>query len=214
MDFFCGGYFLTKRTRRSLVTLSPQQASFFPDVWAVSWTGESMEARAAAAAALDIPAADLPVLIAKVTQRHREEGTFLWPNVIASVSAARKLLALVTPTPGWLLLGIGVEETEAASLLTRGPVPRVGVGGVLPMLGARAPLEPGFRELGYDLIELVSGQIENDQHDFDVRQPLNADGLFTDYDSAERVAAALGSGPDFSHRLAIAKVVAYDVNPG
>ena len=122
MDFICGGYFLTKPGPGSVITLSPEQAHFFPDSWAISWTTHSDATRAENAAALGIPASTLPAVIQQVTDAF--EDLFFWPNVIPSVSYARRLLQMVPHSSDWLIVGFGVSDEGARSLLaSNAPLP-------------------------------------------------------------------------------------------
>ena len=214
MEFICGGYFLTKRgphrayDRATLgqpgnfVTLSPERVYFFPDSWALSWVSESETTRAEATTALGILASSLPTLIPQVTRAFEE--LFFWPNVIPTVSAARQLLQMVPPSPGWLVVGFGVAEDDVATLLERNEPPAqkpgfapTGSGGVFQVLANRKPLEPGFVELGFDVLEISYGMLWHSCLDLDLAATeaydgaLNANGLLPDYAAATHAARVL-----------------------
>ena len=234
VEFISGGYFLTKRgpyrlasgpaPRGAFVTISPQQVHFFPAAWALSWTSGDDEVRLEAAAALDIPASVVPALIEEVTRLFNER-TFGWPNVMPSVAVARQLLQLLPQSPGWLLVGVGlaVEDVDRL-LLANAPPAQVpgfapnGAGGLYELLCERKPLEPGGVELGFDVLNIAHGQVEQSNLDFDLGSlgaydgALNGDGLFPEFASARRAAqvltnnAAVGS----SCTLTPAQIVLYD----
>jgi hypothetical protein len=204
VDFICGGYFLTKPGPGSAVTLSPEQVHFFPDSWAIAWTRQSDATRAESAAALGIPGSALPAVIQQVTDAF--EDLFFWPNVIPSVSHARRLLEMVPHSNDWLIVGFGVSEEDSRSLLaSNAPLPRqpgfapTGSGGIFDVLAKRQPLEAGFLELGFDVLEISHGLLWHTSLDFDLRGTkaydgaLNVDGLLPSYPAAQRAARVLTS---------------------
>lgn len=239
MEFICGGYFLTKRgphrtyERANLgqpgnfVTLSPERVYFFPDSWALSWVSESETTRAEVTTALGIPASSLPALIPQVTGAFEE--LFFWPNVIPTVSAARQLLQMVPPSPGWLIVGFGVAEDDVAGLLERNAPPAqkpglapTGSGGVFEVLANRQPLEPGFVELGFDVLEISYGMLWHTCLDFDLAATeayegaLNANGLLPESAAATHAARVLMNQLHPANPLIVtaAQIVHYDTESG
>ncbi len=119
MEWISGGYYLTKRTScrnpgTNFVTLSPDDAYFFPDSWAIAWCNEEDAARAHCATALGISESALPTLIPQITELF--EKLFGWPNVMPSTDAAQAMLRLLPPSDGWLLLGVGIPSWERVSI--------------------------------------------------------------------------------------------------
>jgi len=239
VEFICGGYFLTKRgphrtyERANLgqpgnfVTLSPERVYFFPDSWALSWVSESETTRAEVTTALGIPASSLPALIPQVTGAFEE--LFFWPNVIPTVSAARQLLQMVPPSPGWLIVGFGVAEDDVAGLLERNAPPAqkpglapTGSGGVFEVLANRQPLEPGFVELGFDVLEISYGMLWHTCLDFDLAATeayegaLNANGLLPESAAATHAARVLMNQLHPANPLIVtaAQIVHYDTESG
>jgi hypothetical protein len=239
VDFICGGYFLTKRGPHraygratlerpgNFVTLSPERVHFFPDSWAISWVTESEATRAETATALGIPASSLPALISRVTGAFEE--LFFWPNVIPTVAAARQLLQMVPPSPGWLIVGFGVAEDDVAGLLERNAPPAqkpgfapTGSGGVFEVLAKRQPLEPGSVELGFDVLEIGYGMLWHTCLDFDLAATrayagaLNANGLLPDYAAATDAARVLTNQLHAANRgtVTAAQIVHYRAGGG
>jgi hypothetical protein len=233
MEFICGGYFLTKRGPRGaeavtrpgkFVTISSRTGFyFFPDSWALSWVNESETTRVAIAAALDIPPSALPSLIPQVTDVF--EKLFFWPNAIPSVDAARQLLQLVPRSPDWLLVGFAVAAEQVERLLARNaPPPQkpgfapTGAGGVFKTLAERKPLEPGFVELGFDVLNIDHGMVLQTNLDFDLALTkaydgiLNAEGLLPEYAAARHAAEVLTNRRDLGspRTMTAAKIVSYD----
>jgi hypothetical protein len=188
---------------------------------------ENEATRVETAAALGIPASTLPAVIPQVTGAFGE--LFFWPNVIPSVSAARQLLQMVPPSPGWLIVGFGVTELEVAGVLERNaPPPQipgfapVGASGVFEVLAKQQLLEPGFVELGFDVLEISYGLLSHTCLDFDLASTkaydgeLNADGLLPNYAAAEHAARVLTKHLDPANpdALTVAKIVCYETAPG
>jgi hypothetical protein len=220
VDFICGGYFLTKS---DALTLSPEHATFFPDSWTISWSSDDDETRSRDAPSLGIPSSALPELVPRATAAFDE--LFFWPNVIASVDAARALLRFLPASNGWTLLAFAVTGEDAAKLVARNapPPPHPGYApaggtGIYTMLQTGKLLEPGGVELGFDVLEIGYGLLWHTSLDFDLTatafaRTANTHGLLPDYASAALAAQVLTSrlAPSNPGTVTAAKIVRYDL---
>lgn len=129
------------------------------------------------------------------------------------------------PSPGWLVVGFAVtgEDVEGLVVSNAAEPQKPGFaptasGGVFGMLAKRKPLEPGFLELGFDVLDIIAGMVWHTNLDFDLTRAgaydgmLNADGLLPDYAAARRATEVLANqrGVDTPGKLTAAKIVSYD----
>jgi hypothetical protein len=99
--FLSAGFLVTKRFQRPphvssrllpdyLLSASSCLGSFIPDTWCVDWTGDSRELRREKAKSFGLADEALQGLMTFVTSRF--EKSFFWPNVCASLDAARDIV--------------------------------------------------------------------------------------------------------------------------
>lgn len=104
--FLSAGFLVTKRFQRPayassrllpdyLLSASSCLGTFIPDTWCIDWTGESRELRGEKAKSFGLTDEALQGLMKFVTSRF--EKSFFWPNVCASLDAARNIVKSFLP---------------------------------------------------------------------------------------------------------------------
>jgi hypothetical protein len=126
-EYVSGGYYVARLSRRSeskSADLIPGQVlsasgcicEFFPDVWAIEWTSESVDDRSKQAAAFGISTKDLPNVIAWATGSFTK--TFGWPNAFYTLEAAQKARASFLPDdPEIVVFGLGLHHSDVEGFL-------------------------------------------------------------------------------------------------
>lgn len=168
-ELICGGYFLVvpspapdwtpqELVSSPVVSLSDCICPSISALWASRWVDRSEEDRRREAAAFGVGAGELPALLDWFDDSM--EAAMGWPNVFRSVWAARwfarRFLGGGSDT---FLVGIGVRDEDGTRLLREASPRREdeAPGGILQMVAAGLPPEPGGEELGWEVLGFDHG---------------------------------------------------------
>jgi hypothetical protein len=161
-EYVSGGYYVA-RLPRQVLSASPCICEFFPDVWAIEWTSESVDGRSKQAAAFGISTKDLPNVIAWATGSFTK--TFGWPNAFYTLEAAQKACASFLPDdPEIVVFGLGLHHSDVEGFLKAAqPEPAqpgyapVGETGVFQCVSSAKKVVTGGDAAGFELLATFSG---------------------------------------------------------
>lgn len=120
-QYVSAGFVVTRRLPRpeytsellppTLVSASPDLATFIPDTWAIAWCGVEPADRRASAAKLGIQASQVDSIVAEVTSLVADSGGYGWPNICFTLQAAAVMKRLAPATDLIVLeLALGREH--------------------------------------------------------------------------------------------------------
>lgn len=138
----------------------------FPGIYAIAWSAESAERRAAAFDQIGVPAAERDAVQRWATESFEEH--FGWPGVFFTLDAAREARSRIFSRGDVDILGLGLPAFYRDAFVV-GATPRpskpgfapVGKSGCLKTIEAGNPVPSTGIVLGFELLSTIMGQVDH-----------------------------------------------------
>jgi hypothetical protein len=176
-DIIAAGFLLVKPVPRpewlskellpeQIVSASACICPQFPNSYAIRWSSDSDESREKQFDVIGLAPARRGDAMAWATEKFEE--AFGWPGVFFTLEAARDALARFLPGSDLMVIGVGLPRQYRAAFISHAtpPPPQpgfapMGKSGYLLAIEASGPMPPSPDILGYEPLNLESGQIDH-----------------------------------------------------